>query len=199
MPVHVGARSGRGEPWLRDGDARNAQSRWRDAVEAFQTRMRTMVDHPDYGRADPTCARCGGAGRYQTRAPSHLDSAGYCALPWAKVLRRPCTTPRSWPIGWQLGVAFAQKLGVETFAPTPTQDEAIDPRHLPVAPRVPVTVALLLERGLIPDVAAIVDRSGAWHEREEVEIAEDLASWHARIQALLRASPDASVSVLEAR
>jgi hypothetical protein len=57
-------------------------------------------------------------------------------------------------------------------------------------------VASLLDLGLIPDVLAIVDRDGAWLEREETERAEDLASWHARVLAVLERNRDVSVSVL---
>jgi hypothetical protein len=177
----------------------------KQADQLWQQRMYAMVSHPEYGRPDPACPECSGAGRVDDYDYPRFD---YFSEPeagrWSEVLVTPCRTPSVWPWGDDLSLAFRMRFRDEAFPPfaqihPPGVLADVDPQvgaGLDQDGAV-LPVARLLELDLVPDVLACIDPSGQWLEREEVETAEDLASWHGRIQELLRRHESANAAIID--
>ncbi len=177
----------------------------RQVNELWQTRMRTMVDHPAYGRPEADCPHCGGAGRVAEVEYAKFDmySEVLTGL-WGETLTKPCRTPRVWPWSDDLVLKF-YLLCSDAGVPTLDLDEIVP--SLEAVPRTVtadldegagiVPVSRLLEFDAVPETVVFVDPTGRWLEREEVETAEDLASWHGRLAGALRECSDAKAALVE--
>jgi hypothetical protein len=179
----------------------------RQVNELWQTRMRTMVDHPAYGRPDPACVECRGAGRVAVVEYAKFDMYSE-VLPglWGETLTKPCLAPRVWPWSDDLVLRF-YLLCSDAGVPSLDVDEIFPSGVLDALPRTVtaeldmgkgiVPVSRLLELDAVPYTLVLVDPTGRWLEHEEVEIAEDLASWHSRLTNALRETPNANAALVE--
>jgi hypothetical protein len=193
-------------PLLARADAQNVLDVARRVNALFQERMRTMVHHPRYGTAEAGCPRCGGSGREIGSEYAKFDDFMPLTGAWVEVVTGRCRTAEVWPWSDDLWLQFSllcSEAGVPqieleqlhppgTFAPVRQGfAEELDAGDGIVA------VERLLEYEVVPDTLVCVDPSGRWLEREEVEFAEDLASWHGRVRRVLIENPTASAVVVE--
>jgi hypothetical protein len=179
----------------------------REVNELWQQRMRTMVDHPTYGRPEPDCPDCGGAGRFAEVEYAKFDyfSQALSGI-WGKTVTKPCRAPRVWPWSDDLVLKF-YLLCSKADVPTLELDEIFPPGVLDAVPRAVtadldegegiVPVRRLLELDVVPETLVLVDPTGRWLEREGVESAEDLASWHGRLTRALRENANANAALVE--